>query len=149
MPASKDYWTKYEGFLGKGWAFPPAFDRDAQTAAMVIAEDDIRESLYILLSTIPGERIMSPEYGCLIHHHVFDIVGETLFTHLKGLIDHAVLHYEPRIILENVLFNAESERDGRLNITLEYRIVQTNTRNNLVIPFYLKEGTLIALAEAS
>jgi uncharacterized protein len=145
----KDYWTKYEGFLGKGWAFPPAFDLDEQIVAMVSAEDDIRESLYILLTTIPGERIMLPDYGCLIHEHVFDIMGETLFTHLKGLIEHAVLHYEPRIILENVLFTVEDQREGLLKITLEYTIIQTNTRNNLVIPYYLKEGTLVPLTEAS
>jgi phage baseplate assembly protein W len=145
----KDYWTEYDGFLGKGWAFPPAFDLGEQTVAMVNAEDDIRESLYILLTTIPGERIMLPDYGCLIHEHVFDIIGETLFTHLRGLIEHAILHYEPRIILENIFFNAEDQREGCLQITLEYSIIQTNTRNNLVIPYYLKEGTLVPLIEAS
>ena len=145
----KDYWREYDGFLGKGWAFPPAFDLGEQTVAMVSAEDDIRESLYILLTTIPGERIMLPDYGCLIHEHVFDIIGETLFTHLRGLIEHAILHYEPRIILENIFFNVEDQREGCLQITLEYSIIQTNTRNNLVIPYYLKEGTLVPLTEAS
>ena len=145
----KDYWTQYDGFLGKGWAFPPAFDLGEQTVAMVSAEDDIRESLYILLTTIPGERVMLPDYGCLIHEHVFDIIGETLFTHLRGLIEHSILLYEPRITLENILFSVEDQREGYLQITLEYSIIQTNTRNNLVIPYYLKEGTLVPLTEAS
>src|SRR5580765_4573518 len=120
------YWTKYEGFLGKGWAFPPAFNRAEQTVAMVTAEEDIRESLQILLATIPGEREMLPDYGCLIHEHVFDVMGETLFTEIKALIEYTILHYEPRI-------------------NLEYTIIQTNTSSNLVFPFYLKEGTLIPL----
>src|SRR5262249_46651961 len=128
----KDYWTKHDGFLGKGWAFPPAFDLDEKIVAMATREDDIRENLYLLLTTIPGERIMLPEYGCLIHQHVFDIMGETLFTHLRGMIEHAVLHFEPRIILENVFFTVADQGEGRLQITLEYRIIQTNTRNNLV-----------------
>ena len=145
----KNYWEQYDGFLGKGWAFPPAFDREEQTVAMVTAEEDIRESLYILLSTIPGERVMLPEYGCLLHEHVFDLMGETLFTHLKGLIEHAILYFEPRITIENITIAGEGDREGRLTILLEYKIIQTNARNNMVIPFYLKEGTLVPLYEAS
>lgn len=135
-------WTKYEGFLGKGWAFPPAFSRAEQTVAMVTAEEDIRESLQILLATIPGERVMLPDYGCLIHQHVFDVMGETLFTEIKALIEYAILHYEPRINLENISYS-QDQYEGRLLIDLEYTIIQTNTRSNLVFPFYLKEGTLL------
>jgi len=138
-----DNWIKYKGFLGKGWAFRPTFDRGEQISTMVTSHEDIRESLYILLTTIPGERVMLPDYGCKIHEHVFDVMGETLFTHLKELIDHAILHYEPRIALEDVGFQTEGELDGRLLINVEYRILQTNTRSNLVIPYYLNEGTLV------
>jgi phage baseplate assembly protein W len=138
------YWAKYEGFLGKGWAFPPAFNQAEQTVAMVTAEEDIRDSLQILLATIPGERVMLPDYGCLIHQHVFDLMGETLFTEIKALIEHAILHYEPRINLENILYS-EDQYEGRLLIELDYTIIQTNTRSNLVFPFYLKEGTLLPL----
>lgn len=143
-----DYETKDAGFLGKGWAFPPAFDRGEQTVSMVAAERDIRESLYILPSTRTGERVMLPDYGCQLHEHVFDVAGETLFTHLRELIEHAILFYEPRIVLENVEIVMPNQLDGRLNINLEYQIIQTNMRNNLVIPFYLTEGTLVPLAEA-
>lgn len=145
----QDPWQKYDGFLGKGWSFPPAFDRQEQTVAMVTAEDDIRESLYILLSTVPGERVMLPDYGCFLHDHVFDLMGETLRTHLTGLIEQAILFFEPRIVIENIdIIEAEGEF-GRLDIMLEYRIIQTNTRNNMVIPFYLKEGTLLPVLVAS
>lgn len=136
------YWTQYDGFLGKGWAFPPAFNRTEQTVAMVTAEDDICESLQILLATIPGERVMLPDYGCLIHQHVFDVMGETLFTEIKALIEYAILHYEPRINLENISYLQDPD-EGRLLIDLEYTIIQTNSRSNLVFPFYLNEGTLL------
>ena len=142
-------WDKYDGFLGKGWTFPPSFDLEEQTATMVAAEDDIRESLYILLSTIPGERVMLPEYGCLLHEHVFDLMGETLLTHLKGVIEHAILFFEPRIVVENILIAIVENAEGRLEIRLDYRIIQTNTRNNMVIPFYVREGTLVPLLQAS
>ncbi len=143
----KDSWAEYEGFLGKGWSFPPAFDLPQQTVVMVTAEDDIRESLAILLSTIPGERIMLPEYGCLLHDHVFDRIGMTLRTTIKGLLSHAILHFEPRIIVENIAIQIENNLEGLLEILLEYKIIQTNTRSNLVIPYYLKEGTLTSLYE--
>lgn len=144
-----DPWAKYDGFLGKGWAFPPAFDLEEETALMVTAEDDIRESLYILLSTIPGERVMLPDYGCFLHEHVFDLMGETLFTQLQGLIEHAILFFEPRILVENIAIVVADSSEGRLEIRLDYRIIQTNTRNNMVIPFYATEGTLVPVLQAS
>lgn len=150
MARRQDFWEKYDGFLGKGWAFPPTFDLHEQTVAMVTAEDDIQESLYILLSTIPGERIMVPDYGCFLHHHVFDLMGETLLTHLKGLIEHAILFFEPRIVIENIAMVArDNEMDGRLDILLDYKIIQTNSRNNIVIPYCIKEGTMVSLFTAS
>lgn len=142
-------WIKDEAFLGSGWSFPPAFDRSEAGVAMVSAEADIRESLWILFTTIPGERVMLPDYGCRIHEHVFDGIGETLFTYLRTHIEHAVLYYEPRIVLEDVDIAVPDVLDGALNITLVYSIIQTNTRNNLVIPYFLKEGTLVALPKAS
>jgi phage baseplate assembly protein W len=142
-------WSKDEAFLGRGWSFPPAFDRGDSSVAMVAAEEDIRESLWILMTTIPGERVMLPDYGCGIHEHVFDGIGETLYTYLRTHIEHAVLFYEPRIVLEGVEIVFRDYLDGVLNITLTYTIIQTNTRNNLVIPYSLKEGTLAALPKAS
>lgn len=144
-----DSWKDDKAFLGRGWAFPPAFDRGEQSVVMVAAEEDIRESLRILLSTIPGERIMLPDYGCSLHEHVFAVADETLFTHLRELIENAILYYEPRIIVDNINIFMEDQYEGRLKIDLEYRIIQTNTRNNLVIPFYLKEGTLVPLMETA
>jgi phage baseplate assembly protein W len=141
----QDSWEKYGGFLGKGWSFPPSFDRDEQTVVMVTAEEDIRQSLYVLLATIPGERVMLPEYGCFLHDHVFDLIGETLITHLKGLIEHAILFFEPRIVVENIAITAADSGIGRLDIQLDYRIIQTNTRNNMVFPYYFNEGTLVSV----
>jgi uncharacterized protein len=141
----QDPWQKQKDgdFLGKGWAFPPSFDREEQTVTMATAEEDIRQSLYILLYTIPGERVMLPDYGCFLHNHVFDLMGETLITHLKGLIEHAILFFEPRVVLEEIAITIADSGTGRLEIVIDYRIIQTNTRNNMVIPFYLKEGTLV------
>ena len=53
-------------FLGNGWKFPPVFSKESAAVEMVNAAEDIRESLWILLSTAPGERVMVPEFGCAL-----------------------------------------------------------------------------------
>ena len=71
-----------KSFLGTGWAFPPTFSSRANVAAMVSDEEDIHQSLRILLSTIPGERVHKPRFGCGIHKMVYekmDSSTETLF----------------------------------------------------------------------
>jgi phage baseplate assembly protein W len=128
-------------FLGRGWGFPPAFDLQSGGVKMVVEEEDIEESLLILFSTSPGERLMLPEYGCDLRDHVFDSVDNTTLTHLKGLIADAVLFFEPRIRLEEVEIDSRKIVEGTLFILLQYTVLSTNSRSNMVIPFYLTEGT--------
>lgn len=130
-------------FLGRGWSFPPTFDAGHKNIAMVDADQDIKESLGILLSTHPGERVMAPEYGCAIKSMVFDQIDLTTLTEIKSLIEHAVLFYEPRITLEQININTDHASEGRLLIALDYTVITTNSRSNMVYPFYLMEGTLV------
>lgn len=132
-----------KNFLGRGWSFPPCFDASAGEVQMVEAEEDIRESLRILFSTQPGERILLPRYGCALHALVFESLSETLLTRIRTVIEDAILYFEPRIRLESVHIDKSAGTDGLLLIGLEYTIVQTNTRSNMVYPFYLTEGTLV------
>ena len=129
-------------FLGKGWSFPPVFDGKNCEAEMVTEEDDIRDSLIILLHTNPGERLMHPDYGCGIKKLVFDNITETEKTIIKDMIDRAVLFFEPRITLLKVEVDTDEISDtGTMKINLEYLVRTTNTRSNLVFPFYLLYGT--------
>jgi hypothetical protein len=137
--------TRPPGFLGVGWTFPPAFNLATGGVQMVAAEDDIRESLEILFSTAPGERIMQPDYGCDLNSHLFDTIDETALTHLKTLISDAILYFEPRIVVEDVTFDATAIVDGVLLINIAYFVEMTNARSNMVIPYYLSEGTLANL----
>ena len=132
-----------EKFLGRGWSFPPEFHKhaDAVNVKMVSEEDDIRESLRVLLSTRPGERIMQPAYGCRIHSMVFESINESSITEIKDVIERAVLFFEPRISLESIDVDAENVYEGTLNIQLNYKIRTTNTRSNVVYPFYFLEGS--------
>lgn len=136
-----------KSFLGTGWSFPPkfskgdsAFDRGGQVL-MVTEEDDIRESLHILLSTAPGERVMQPAFGCGLKLHVFDHVNESAVTEITDLIERAILFFEPRISVEKIIVANDKILEGLLTIDIEYRIRATNTRSNMVYPFYFLEGT--------
>lgn len=130
-----------KSFLGRGWAFPPRFDIKSGSTRMVAAEDDIEESLRILLSTFPGERVMRPQYGCDLRVHVFKGITETTMTAIRESIRKAVLHFEPRITLEDIEIDTEDAYEGLLRINLIYTVRTTNTRSNLVFPFYFLEAT--------
>ncbi len=131
-------------FLGRGWAFPLRLDPATGRAAMVAAEEDIAESLRILMGTRPGERIMQPDYGCRLFDLVFDPMGEDLDAAIEVAITQAVLYFEPRITLLDIEVKTEDWLEGGLAIRLEYTVNQTNDRANMVFPFYQREGTLVS-----
>jgi phage baseplate assembly protein W len=128
-------------FLGIGWKFPPEFDRKTKSVTLVSEEQDIRESLFILMSTRPGERVLQPEYGCDLSVLNFENINEGLINRASEIIHDAVLHFEPRITLDDVKVSTKNMYDGILEISLEYSIRKTNKRNNIVYPYYLLEGT--------
>ena len=133
-------------FLGRGWSFPPTFNRALAGVDMREQEADITDSLAILLTTVPGERVMLPEYGCNLDELVFESLDTTTKTLLTDKIESAILYYEPRIDIENVRLDTGRELEGVVLIELTYRIRTTNSRFNFVFPFYIREGTDINLA---
>lgn len=128
-------------FLGVGWKFPPTFDKKNQTVSLVSEEQDIRESLYILLNTKKGERVMLPDFGCDLQFLIFETLDSTTINYAKKTIENAILFYEPRIILDNINLSMTDPNMGILDIEIEYTIRKTNTRTSLVFPYYLIEGT--------
>ncbi|MNU56227.1 Lysozyme [compost metagenome] len=133
-----------ESFLGTGWSFPPSFDKTSRFVRMSSDEKDIKESLEVLLSTRPGERIMLPGYGCSLETLLFESINLTLTTQITEIIRTAILYYEPRIDLENLTLDEEYILDGRIDIIIDYRIRTTNSRQNMVYPFYRNEGNDIS-----
>ena len=129
--------------LGRGWAFPISFNRGSNSAQMVQDEEDVLQSLRILLSTIQRERVLEPDYGLDLVHIIFEPLSVTAAALLTRKIENAILDYEPRIELDNVDYVQDVE-NGRIDITLEYTILATNTRTNLVYPYYFNEGTDIS-----
>ncbi len=128
-------------FLGRGWSFPPTFDNQGRSVRMVEAEDDIRQSLNILMSTHVGERVMRPTFGWRRDALVFEPISTSFATFLKWEVEKAVLFFEPRVELDSVRFERLADREGLIEMRLDYTVRATNTRNNLVFPFYLDEAT--------
>lgn len=128
-------------FLGRGWGFPPTFDRPGGTVEMTADAEDISRSLEIILRTIPGERVMRPDFGAGMDRLLFEPLTTTLKTYMRKLVRDAVLRFEPRVELNGVTLDDSGEFAGRVLISLDYTIRATNSRANLVFPFYLTEGT--------
>lgn len=128
-------------FLGRGWSFPPSFDNQGRSVRMVSAEEDIRQSLQILLATRLGERVMRPSFGWKREALMFETMSANFATDLKDEVKTAILFTEPRITLDNVRLNPSRETEGLIEILIEYTIRSTNSRSNLVYPFYTNEAT--------
>lgn len=129
-----------KSFLGTGWSFPPSFQLSTKDLVLTSGEEDIRRSLEILLSTTIGERFLQPLYGCNLEQYVFEPLNATISTEIRLTVKNAIELYEPRLKLLAVKLGTEFIMEGRIDIVVEYDIIATNTRHNLVYPFYINEA---------
>jgi phage baseplate assembly protein W len=132
-------------FLGRGWSFPPTFNRSNAGVEMLAEEADIASSLEILLSTRPGERLMLPQYGCNLDELLFENLDTRMKTLMADKIESAILYFEPRILLDGVRLREDQQLKGVVLIEIDYRVKTTNSRFNFVYPYYKTEGTDINL----
>jgi len=130
-------------FLGTGWSFPPAFGRGGAEVTMVSGVDDIQQSLHILFATRLGERVMQDEFGCALDSVVFEEIDQGLINTLNRTISDAILYHEPRITLDQIDVDESAEWPGLLLISLTYTVRSTNSRFNMVYPFYLNEAATL------
>jgi phage baseplate assembly protein W len=126
-------------FLGKGWKFPFNINHLGKVDISSY-EEDIKEAIFIILGTVPGERIMRPDFGCGIHEYVFSTMDTLSLRLIENAVIEALNRWEPRIDLVEVKVITDPSSEGKLLITLDYKVRTTNTSFNLVYPFYLKEG---------
>ncbi len=132
--------TGGNGFLGTGWSFPPAFTASGGDVHMVSEVEDIEQSLAILLATQRGERVMQDDFGCDLNEFLFGEISRGLIGRVRSVIEDAILHHEPRITLNDVEISASGAVAGLLMISIDYTIRATNSRYNMVYPFYINEA---------
>jgi uncharacterized protein len=127
-------------FIGSGWAFPV---RPGPSGSPLYQDgpEKIRQSLWILLSTAPGERLMLPEYGCGIHDLTFQANSDALRAVVQTKVRESLLRWEPRIDVLDVRVETPAEQRNYLLVRIDYRVRANNSLYNLVYPFFLTEGS--------
>jgi uncharacterized protein len=128
-------------FLGTGWDFleltaPPA----EGNVAFAVEEESIRQAIWIILSTSPGERVMRPDFGCGIHDQVFAVANSSTVGAVVSAVREALILWEPRIELLDVQAAQDAAAPTRLLVRIDYRVRTTNNQFNLVYPFYLERS---------
>jgi len=127
-------------FLGKGWSYPVC--RDPETGVeLSYGEQSVRDSIWIILATAPGERVMRPDFGCGIHRYVFATNDAATIRQVTKAVHDALIRWEPRIDVLDVDTEVRGRGDEMLLINVHYKVRSTNNFFNLVYPFYLRVGS--------
>jgi hypothetical protein len=106
---------------------------------MVSGHASVRQSILMLLTTAPGERVMRPDYGCRLQELVFSPNDPTSHGLAIHYVRSAIRRWEPRVEILFLDATASEEDPGRMDITLAYRLRRTGRRENLVIPVFMAE----------
>ena len=126
-------------FVGRGWAFPIRIDTNGGIA-LVGREREIAEAIRLIVSTIPGERPMRPDFGCRIHDFVFAPADAMTADAISEEVTRAVTMWEHRVTVERVDVLQAPEDQTVFYIDIHYKLKATNSRYNLVFPFYVIPG---------
>jgi uncharacterized protein len=122
--------------IGTGISFPLQADQRG-VLALSHGVTDIEQAIRMILGTAPGERPMRPEFGCAVHDLVFDTIDAEMVGKVEAAVHRALARWEPRIDVESLDFDLAEVDQGKLIITITYRVVTTSRLYNLVYPFYV------------
>lgn len=126
-------------FLGKGWKAPLKLD-DQGKIVLSEYEEHIKEAIWTILSTAPGERLMHSDFGCGIHECVFALHDTRTAGLVRFHVEEALTRWEPRIDLMEIRVQSHPENPAVMLIDIDYQVRTTDNRFNLVYPFYLERG---------
>lgn len=125
-------------FLGTGVAFP--FSMVDGKLRMAPGSQSIRESIFLILRTQRGERVMRPEFGAGLYELTFSDNNTSTHTLVSETVRLALLEYEPRITVQNIQVVQDPDQENLLNIEITYTVITSNNVENIVYPFYLESG---------
>ena len=129
-----------KSFLGRGFAFPPRVDSATGKFVMAENEEDIRQSIYIILMTRMKERAMLPDFGSNLQDYIFGLPDSDFEVRINREIQDALMKYEPRIVNVKTELDDRDIKNGVVYFQISYLVRSTNNPNNLVFPYYLEEG---------
>jgi phage baseplate assembly protein W len=122
--------------IGSGISFPLQSDQRG-VLALAHGVNDIEQAIRLILGTAPGERPMRPEFGCAVHDFVFDTIDAEMVGRVEAAVHQALTRWEPRIEVVALDFDLGEVDQGKLGITISYRVLATSRLYNLVYPFYV------------
>ena len=125
-----------DNFLGVGLAFPIELDENNQLKISRY-EMAVQQSIWTILGTAKGERIMRPDFGCGIHDFVFSANSASTVGQIVSEVRQSLIEWEPRIDILDIDVTPDKNEDNKLLIIINYQVRTTNNRFNLVYPFYL------------
>lgn len=137
VPVPTDPEAAPPDFLGRGWSFPVTVDGRGRIA-MAGSDDSIRQSIRSILATAPGERVMRPDFGCAVADLVFAVNDEATAAEVSAAVREALAIWEPRIDVIDVVATPGADAPEVLLVAVDYEVRATNSRFNLVYPFYLE-----------
>ena len=123
-------------FLGQGWAFPLQLNPRGQIA-LAAGERDIVRAMQLILSTMPGERVMRPEFGCRAWELVYSPIDAETISLMSNYVTEALNRWEPRINVDDVKAFSDPQDDGRLLVEIRYTIKATHDPRSIVYPFFI------------
>ena len=126
-------------FLGTGLKFPVTLNNVTGRFEMVSGDENIKESIYVILMTQKGERLLMPNFGSRINDYVFEVMSETNLTLMANNVKTAIEIYEKRIKDIKVDISREYLGQGKLVLNISYVVATTNEIGNLVFPFYIQD----------
>ena len=125
-----------KSYLGKGLAFPLQMNARREFA-LVGAEKDIEQSIFIILSTRPGERVMRPTFGCRAHELLFEMRDATTLSLLRKYVEDALSFWEPRIEVMSVSTSIDESDDSSIFVQIDYQIKESHDVRSIIYPFFL------------
>lgn len=127
-------------FLGQGIKFPIQVNKATGRIVMASEEESVKESVYLILMTQKTERWVRPEFGSNILSYTFMDTSLTRINMMARELEDTIISQEPRISEVEVTVEPRLSK-GCLIVNLSYLIATSNTRDNLVFPFYLYSET--------
>jgi len=125
-----------QDFTGRGWAFPPKIDAQGGLA-LTDERSEIEQSIRIILTTTPGQRVMRPTFGCRLRELVFSPNNSATAALARRFVEEALGMWEPRIVVKGVEARADETNPHCMVIEITYQVKATHDRRSLVHPFYL------------
>jgi phage baseplate assembly protein W len=128
-----------EDIIGRGWAFPPKIDPQGGLA-LTSERSELEQSIQIILTTTPGQRVMRPTFGCRLQELVFAPNNSHTAAQARRYVEEALGMWEPRIRVDRVSVRPDPDDTSRLLVEIEYVVKTTHDQRSLVFPFYLIPG---------